>query len=90
MKMLRVVKKWVRVDFIFGMVGWWCGFGGVRGGLGGLWICNACSERKAGGERDGWVGGMVIVVIIMIQSSFFLLSCSGLGWACSAFRVSKY
>jgi hypothetical protein len=56
MKMLRVAKKWVRVDFIFGMVGWWCGFGGVRGGLGGLWICMYVrSERRVGRETDGWV-----------------------------------
>jgi hypothetical protein len=56
MKMLRVAKKWVRVDFIFGMVGWWCGFGGVRGVWGGLWICMYVrSERRVGRETDGWV-----------------------------------
>jgi hypothetical protein len=39
MKMLRVAKKWVRVDFILEwLVGWWCGFRGVREFLGSLWV----------------------------------------------------
>jgi hypothetical protein len=46
------------------------------------------SERRVGRETDGWV--------VWYSGNdndldfFFLLSCSGLGWACSAFRVSKY